>query len=167
MLINSETFSGNILGIFFFFLPCNFTSIEFLLLFSFLATQYHTILQYQEQRYCDICFPASFLNDEYSIPEPVPLHPGLISRPTLAQESIFLYFFFLQFRVLLVSPDIATETKAAGCLGEKPEEGCDQFIQSNLTKIGPILKCEGVEVKTSNTSLIHIPKSKTYTLTSP
>lgn len=97
MLINSETFSGNILGIFFFFLPCSFTSIEFPLLFSCLATQYHTILQYQEQHCCDICFSASFVNDEYSIPEPVPLHPGLISRPTLAQESIF--FYFLQFRV--------------------------------------------------------------------
>lgn len=152
-------------GFFFFFLPCSFTSIEFPLLFSCLATQYHTILQYQEQHCCDICFSASFVNDEYSIPEPVPLHPVLISRPTLAQESIF--FYFLQFRVLLVSPGIATETKAAGCLGEEPEEGCDQFIRSTLTKIGPILKCEGVEVKTSNASLIHIPKSKTYTLTSP
>jgi len=49
--------------------------------------------------------------------------------------------------------------KSVGWLGDDPEEARDHFIQTTLTKMGPVLKC-GVEVKTSNL------KSKAYTLTS-
>jgi len=60
---------------------------------------------------------------------------------------------------LLESPGLATAMKSVGWLGDDPEEARDHFIQTTLTKMGPVLKC-GVEVKTSNL------KSKAYTLTS-
>ena len=81
-------------------------------------------------------------------------HPILISSPTLAQGSIFCSNSFpLHIRVLLESLSLATAMKSVSCLGNDPEEGRDHFIQTTLTKMSPVLKCEGVEVKTTNMSL--------------